>query len=179
MLLDDGYIWHMKKKITVAGCGVIGLTTAVLLQEDGYEVMIVTRDLPKQTTSNKAAAFWFPYHVRDSREILQWSMASYEKFEALSKAGESGVSMIPVFKLGNEITEIEQRIKETLPEGRFRPLTADELRGNFESGWHIEVPLIETPIYLPYLLNEFVKLGGKIAEHEIESLDELLQRILL
>jgi D-amino-acid oxidase len=165
----------MKNNITIAGCGVIGLTTAIRLQEAGYLVQIITRDLPQQTTSNKAAAFWFPYHVRDSGEILHWSMASYREFETLAAITESGVHMTPVIKLGNEFSEIEKRIKETLPQDRFRPLSETELTGGFESGWRIEVPLIETPVYLPYLLNRFMAQGGKIVQHTIQSLDELME----
>ncbi|HUM47401.1 MAG TPA: FAD-dependent oxidoreductase [Chitinophagales bacterium] len=165
----------MKKNISIAGCGVIGLTTAIRLQEEGYEVQIITRDLPQHTTSNKAAAFWFPYHVRDSERILDWSMYSYHKFESLAAKDNCGVHMIPVIKLGNEVNEIEQRIKDTLPAERFRPLHTEELRGGFDSGWCIQVPLIETPVYLPYLLNTFIEAGGKIIQRSIQSLDELLQ----
>src|SRR4030095_9198886 len=132
------------KKIVIAGCGVIGLTTAVRLLEEGYEVNIVTKELPGQTTSNKAAAFWFPYHVRDSKEILRWIMQSYKKFESLSKHPDSGVRMTPAIKLGNHVSEIEQRIHDTMPVDRFRPLNSDELKGSFKSGWRIEVPLVET-----------------------------------
>ena len=164
----------MKKKITIAGCGVIGLSTGLRLLEEGYEVALVTRDFPKHTTSNKAAAFWFPYHVRDSAKILDWSVLSYQKFEALASIAGSGVHLVPVIKLGNEINEIEQRIRATLRAERFRPLRKDELMGGFDSGWHIMVPLIETPVYLPYLFNAFVAAGGKITVQTIQSLDELL-----
>ena len=165
----------MKNNITIAGCGVIGLTTGIRLAEAGYSVLIVARHLPQQTTSNKAAAFWFPYHVRDSEKILDWSMASYKAFESLSFHTDTGVHMTPVIKLGNEFSEIEKRIKATLPTGRFRPLKQNELAGGFKSGWRIEVPLIETPVYLPYLLNRFLMQGGKIIQRTIQSLDELLQ----
>lgn len=174
-LMREYIILHMKKKISIAGGGVIGLTTAIRLQEAGYRVQIITRDLPAQTTSNKAAAFWFPYHVRDSEQILGWSMFTYDMFERLSANSASGVHMTPVMKLGNEVSAIEQRIRDTLPPERFRPLKRDELCGGFESGWRIEVPLIETPVYLPYLLNRFISHGGKMVQHTIQSLDELME----
>lgn len=164
----------MKKKITIAGCGVIGLTTGLRLLEEGYAVTIVTRDFPQQTTSNKAAAFWFPYHVRDSAKILDWSMLSYQKFESLSSVPNSGVHMIPAIKLGNEVNEIEHRIRATLRAGRFRPLRKEELTAGFDGGWCVQVPLIETPVYLPYLLDEFISAGGMIVQRTIQSLDELM-----
>lgn len=166
----------MNKKITVAGCGVIGLTTAITLLKENHEVEIVTKELPANTTSNRAAAFWFPYHLRDSQQILGWSMISYKMFEKFSEDPKTGVYMTPLIKLGNEVSEIELRIKQSLPPERFRPLEKAELKGNFENGWHIQVPLIETPVYLPFLFNTFLINGGKISEYEINSFDELIDK---
>ncbi|MEO6166330.1 MAG: FAD-dependent oxidoreductase [Chitinophagales bacterium] len=136
----------MKKNISIAGCGVIGLTTAIKVAGRRYEVRIVTRD---------------------------WSMHSYKKFEALAEVENSGVHMTPILKMGNEVNEMEQRIRTTLREEKFLPLRKEELRGGFNSGWYIQVPLIETPVYLPYLLNEFMGGGGKIIRHTLLSLEEL------
>ena len=47
----------------VVGCGVIGLTTARLLQDAGRHVTIYARDLPPHTTSNIAGAQWAPYTI--------------------------------------------------------------------------------------------------------------------
>ncbi|HET6275724.1 MAG TPA: FAD-dependent oxidoreductase [Candidatus Cybelea sp.] len=51
----------------VLGCGVIGLTTARILQDRGWQVTIYAADLPPQTTSNIAGAQWTPVSlfVRD------------------------------------------------------------------------------------------------------------------
>ena len=43
------------RKAAVIGCGVIGLTTARLLQDRGFEVAIYAADLPPHTTSDVAA----------------------------------------------------------------------------------------------------------------------------
>ncbi|HCH37251.1 MAG TPA: hypothetical protein DEU67_04440, partial [Acidobacteria bacterium] len=47
-----------QKKYAVLGAGVVGLSTARLLQRQGYEVTIYAKDLPPCTTSNMSAA-WF------------------------------------------------------------------------------------------------------------------------
>ncbi len=44
----------------VIGCGVVGLSTARLLQERGVSVTIYTRDIPPHTTSDVAGANWYP-----------------------------------------------------------------------------------------------------------------------
>jgi glycine/D-amino acid oxidase-like deaminating enzyme len=50
-----------KKDILVLGAGVSGLSTGILLLKAGYDVHIWAKDLPPNTTSNIAAAFWYPY----------------------------------------------------------------------------------------------------------------------
>ena len=47
-------------QFAVVGCGAVGLATARLLQQNGFQVAIYTKDLPPNTTSNVAGAVWFP-----------------------------------------------------------------------------------------------------------------------
>ena len=47
----------------VIGGGVMGLSTARLLQLEGAKVALYTRDLPPETTSNIAGAQWWPVSV--------------------------------------------------------------------------------------------------------------------
>ena len=47
----------------VLGCGVIGLTTARILQNRGWQVTIYAAELPPMTTSNIAGAQWTPVTV--------------------------------------------------------------------------------------------------------------------
>lgn len=46
--------------VAVLGSGVVGLSTARLLQDSGFEVTIYAKDLPPNTTSNVAGGFWYP-----------------------------------------------------------------------------------------------------------------------
>ena len=46
--------------VAVIGAGVVGLTTARLVQEAGYPVTIYAQALPPETTSNIAGGQWFP-----------------------------------------------------------------------------------------------------------------------
>lgn len=52
----------MNKKVNVIGSGVIGLTTAILLQEKGYQVTIIASEFPGEQhsdyTSPCAGARW-------------------------------------------------------------------------------------------------------------------------
>jgi D-amino-acid oxidase len=51
----------------VIGSGIMGLTSARLLQDAGWRVTIYTRDMARHTTSNVAAGEWSPFSVHDRR----------------------------------------------------------------------------------------------------------------
>ena len=51
------------KSATVIGSGIIGLTTALKLQEAGYAVTIVAKEIFSDTLSSKVGAIWFPFQI--------------------------------------------------------------------------------------------------------------------
>jgi glycine/D-amino acid oxidase-like deaminating enzyme len=51
--------------VAVVGSGIMGLTSARLLQDAGWNVTIYTRNVARHTTSNVAAGEWSPYSVHD------------------------------------------------------------------------------------------------------------------
>lgn len=53
------------RQAAVIGSGVMGLTTARLLQDAGWQVRIYTRDPARHTTSNVAAGEWGPFSTHD------------------------------------------------------------------------------------------------------------------
>src|SRR6476619_810518 len=53
------------RECAVIGCGVVGLSTARLLQERGFSPVIYAREIPPATTSNVAGGLWEPTSVFD------------------------------------------------------------------------------------------------------------------
>ena len=51
--------------VAVVGGGIMGLTSARLLQDAGWKVTIYTRNVAHHTTSNVAAGEWSPFSVHD------------------------------------------------------------------------------------------------------------------
>lgn len=51
----------------VIGSGIMGVTSACLLQDAGWSVIIYTRDVTRHTTSNVAAGEWSPFSVHDPK----------------------------------------------------------------------------------------------------------------
>ncbi len=77
-----------EKKFAVMGCGVVGITTARLLQRKGFDVTIYTKDLPPQVTSSKATGTWSPsYRLIEDEHMTdafkeRWEQATHYSFLA-------------------------------------------------------------------------------------------------
>jgi D-amino-acid oxidase len=153
----------------VVGCGVIGLTAAVGLREAGLDVRIVTAALPPDTTSSVAAALWYPYKAYPENRVLSWGKRTFELFEDLARVPESGVHMREGVELWREPVP-DPWWASAVPE--VRRCAEDELPPGYRDGHVFVVPVVEMPVYLGYLLDRFVRLGGRIEHRAISSLEE-------
>lgn len=141
------------------GSGVSGLTSAVALQEAGLDVSIVTREVPPNTTSDRAAAIWFPYLAYPADRVTRWARHSYEIFAELAETPDSGISMVEMIELFDEPANDPDWMGSVIG---LRRLAAAELPHGYRDGLVATVPLIETPRYLPFLMRRFAELGGTI-----------------
>lgn len=159
------------KPITVLGCGVSGLSSGIALLERGHDVQILTKEYPVETTSAVAGAIWFPYEARPFEKVNSWSLESFNRFKKMSKDSLTGVSMID-YAIILDTKETPWWL-QSIPSDH---IISDSVSGFFEKdypGYIVNVPLIETPVYLPWLTNRFKSLGGTITKREISGLDEL------
>ena len=159
------------KEVIVIGCGVSGLSCGIRLLEAGFEaVRIVARELPPHTTSNRAAAVWYPYKAYPEEKVLGWGAATFQAMTALMDDPASGISNTTLIEPFDEKTA-DPWWKEAVTS--FRHATPDELPAGYRDGYVVEVPLIETPLYMDYLVNWFRRLGGMIEQGEMQSLEEI------
>ena len=90
--------------VAVIGAGVMGLTTARLVQEAGFPVTIYTAEVPPDTTSNLAGGQWGPTgHYRESRVSPEWRgqyraalAISWQRFQALDPV-RYGIAWLPTY----------------------------------------------------------------------------------
>ena len=82
-------------RFAVIGCGVNGLSTAIMLQrryaEIGGSVIIYTKDLPPDTTSNIAGGFWLPTSVYDGDAA---SAKFVQQFRAASRIANRAFQLL-------------------------------------------------------------------------------------
>ncbi|MDX1531895.1 MAG: FAD-dependent oxidoreductase [Rhodothermales bacterium] len=158
-------------KALVVGSGVIGLTTALRLQEAGFTVRILTKTLPPETTSAVAAALWYPYKAYPEDRVLAWGRATLEAFYDLAADPATGVHI-------GTFVELLPAPAEAAPWWRgavrtYRRATPADLRPGYPDGFVAEAPLIETPVFLRYLVRRFEAGGGVIERKEVRDLAAL------
>ena len=165
----------MNKDIIIAGAGISALSCAWLLAKKGYTITIVARDFSPDITSDKAAAFWFPYHVRNDRRGINWVKRSYEVYKKLAEDEATGISMKILQKvLRKGMNEDEPEWLEFMPAGSTRKMQRSELPELYEEGYEVLVPLIETQIFLPWLMNGLKQQNVVFKQQTITDLAALL-----
>ena len=167
----------MTKKIAIAGAGISGMSSAWLLVNNGYDVTIFSKSFSPDITSNKAAAFWFPYHIRNDHRGVTWCSRSYEVYKEFAADAATGVSMQllkKVIPFGQN--EPEPVWLQFMPQGTCRILAEAELENGFSKIYEATVPLIETQIFLPWLQAQLEVKGVLFIHEEISDLDQLTTR---
>lgn len=169
----------------VVGGGVMGLSTARLLQLRGADVTIYTTALPPDTTSNVAGAQWWPFSVFDNDRrteafAVQYCEAaafSYQYFQRLV-GPQRGVRWLPNYYLSDGPP---QNGWLSGPGGVLHPMQVGF--HDFGPGEHVfpanyarrfHTMMIEPSIYLPSLLVEVQEAGGKIEIRKMGNRDEML-----
>ncbi len=161
----------------VIGAGVSGLTTAIVLQEAGWHVEIRAAALPGQTNSAVAAAIWFPYAVEPLEKANAWSTETYHALQALAGEPGTGVSMTDFLILTRP--GLDHSWKEGLPKGAVRAAAPAELPEGYQMGYIAQVPLAESPVYLPYLQRRLEAGGGQIKLQQVSTAGALLDECSL
>jgi len=176
-----------QRRFAVIGCGVNGLSTAILLQrryQDGPgTVTIYAKDLPPDTTSNIAGGYWMPTSLYDSASatpkfIDRFKAAARNSNRAfqLLVGPEYGVRWIDVLELHRgrpSITDSLPGGNDLYPNQFFHQDTESRFGSPFVR--QFSTMLIEPSKYLGVLLRDFYNAGGKLVVKEFRSRDEVMR----
>ena len=170
------------RSAAVVGSGVMGLTTARLLQDAGWQVTIYSRDPARHTTSNVAAGQWAPTSVFDEEVATdafksQFKWAAEIAHHAYTNLGgaEYGIRWLENYYLGLEPVERSYYLRE-LP--HLFASVAD-----LQPGEHpFPVPyvrrtvtmLIEPATFLRQVNHDYLQAGGRFVIREFHDRAELL-----
>jgi D-amino-acid oxidase len=161
------------KNVLVIGAGISGLSTGLLLLRHGYAVTIWAKDFPPNTTSDKAGAFWYPYLCEPKDKAAGWAKVTYDYLQA---------EMLPYPETGC----IARRTTEILAADGGAPWwhdaypsykrpSKDVLPRGYTDGYMIDGILMDSSVYLPYLVKLFRQKGGILRRVTIAQLGEPLE----
>ncbi len=158
--------------VAMIGAGIMGLTTARLVQETGLPVTIYTAALPPETTSNIAGGQWHPFgHFREGSVTPEWRRQylaaaeySWRRFQ-LMVGDDYGVRWLPTYT--------ERRTPETPLLPTFPPV--NRVLGPREHPFPVEnlvrydTLYVETGRFLRQLMRDIQIAGGRIEQRRFAS----------
>jgi glycine/D-amino acid oxidase-like deaminating enzyme len=175
------------RSFAVLGCGVSGLSTARLLQQrftDGTgNVTIYAKNLPPDTTSNVAGAWWYPSSVYDAEKATerftsQFRLAcqiSHRAFQTLV-GPEYGVRWTETYELIKNEEALQHELlggAQLYPETEIHRGAASYF--GFPFTRQFDSMLIEPHTYLRALLRDFYIAGGKVVVKEFRNREEVMR----
>ena len=152
--------------VAVIGSGVMGLTTARLVQEAGFPVTVYTAAMLPDTTSNIAGGQFSPFgHFRDSAVTPQWRLQfrsavdySWRRFQIM--VGEDyGVRWLPTYNQTYS-GQPGPRLTETFPPVN-RALSPAEHPFPLGNLVRYDTMYVETGRFLRQLLRDIHTAGGR------------------
>jgi D-amino-acid oxidase len=152
--------------VVVAGAGVVGLSTAIRLQQAGMRVAVVSSGGPEETVSWVAAAVWHPTHTRGDSRVLGWAGRTFDELAGQARRRVAGVTMRSTRMLLRGSTATPWWAG-AVPD--FRLVAGS---GVYTGEWHFTVPAVEMGPYLNWQIEQFTLAGGVLLRRRLNRLAE-------
>jgi len=171
--------------VAVLGSGAVGLATARLVQEAGFDVTIYAKALPPETTSNIAGGQWFPASVYDSDVALtpefteQFKAAAryaYRRYQIMTDPSY-GIRWMRNYSLSDTPWHLPASggvvglIQDLMPETKDLPVGQHSFGKKFVRQY--DGLIVEPPIYLPAMMTDVRIAGGRVVVREMKSVSEV------
>ncbi|MFF7394447.1 FAD-dependent oxidoreductase [Streptomyces scabiei] len=154
--------------VIVVGGGVVGLTTAVVLAESGRRVRVWAREPAERATSGVAGGLWWPYRIEPEELVGAWALDTLDVYEGLAaRPDETGVRMVEGVHGGTTLDGLGAWASRV---AGLRVATAGEYPG---TGLWARLPLVDMPVHLRWLREQFVAAGGVVEERTVTDLAEV------
>ncbi|KAH8556840.1 hypothetical protein BGW37DRAFT_474423 [Umbelopsis sp. PMI_123] len=165
-------------KVNVVGAGVQGLTVALILQKQGYDVTVIAKywpgDLSIEYTSPWAGADWQAMASNTDTRLQKFETDTFRVLWKLShlRPKDTGIMRVPSYMYFDEKTDdtVNPWWKDVVPD--FKRIPQEELPGSAAVGLSHTTVCINTPHYLKWLLSEFTALGGKVRKQFLRHIQD-------
>ena len=163
--------------VAVIGAGIMGLTTARLVQEAGFPVTIYAAALPPDTTSNIAGGQWSPFgHYRDDAVTPAWRAQfaaaldySWRRFQIMV-GDDYGIRWLPTYT-EDDGPDPSSPLERYLPAGRS--LNPGEHPFPLGRLARFDTMYVETGRFLRELAEDIQIAGGRIVVRRFAAPGEL------
>ncbi|WP_206788805.1 FAD-dependent oxidoreductase [Amycolatopsis sp. MtRt-6] len=145
-------------RVTVAGAGIVGLSSAYRLVEAGHDVTVVAAAPPAESTSAVAGGVLYPPGRSPDERVVRWTAASLAVFRGQDAPGVR-------FRRGRVLLAAGE------PDPQWFPAVENPAR----DGDRVEftTAVVDTPVYLHWLLSRVGSLGVRIEYRPLTSLSGL------
>jgi D-amino-acid oxidase len=170
----------------VIGAGVSGLTSALCLRRQGWQITVVAENFAPHVTSSVAGALWeYPPAICISHQdeallsrSKKWSLVSYQVFRELASNPNTGVFLRPAaFCFRKPIAELPEHFKKMNElKDKVREFMRDPALANAEGisphfgvrdVYSYTAPMIDTDAYLSWLIDELTQLDCRIETRKL------------
>ncbi|KAH7926242.1 nucleotide-binding domain-containing protein [Leucogyrophana mollusca] len=167
------------KEIIVIGAGVVGLTTALRIQEKGgYRVTIVAETFPTDPKSIRYTSHWAgAHHVSHATDERQRKM-DQETFKVLWELSAPGRDTENLFVRhqqteyrGDDLSSADWL--EFMPD--FKYLPENELIVGSRLAYSFSTITMNTPVYLNWLLARFLAQNGSIVRGSLQHIGQVIE----
>ncbi|KAJ6499534.1 D-amino-acid oxidase [Mycena vitilis] len=168
------------KPVVVIGAGVVGLTTAVRIQErGGYQVTIVAEVLPSDPKSIKYTSHWAgAHHVSLAGADVRQQKMDQETFKTMWELSAPGGPAEGCFLRIQEEEYFAEpnatpEVLRVMPD--YKSIPASALPPNCAEGISFTTLTIDSPVYLNYLLSRFLAAGGSIVRGAVQHIAQVVE----
>lgn len=178
----------MKKTVAVIGAGISGLTTAVLLQQNGFQVSVYTNEHPLKEIKKPYFGSQFPsasiiphsvFHP-DINEIFKLSQLFFSKLYEASFTGLTKHEHFELFAFEKSTDDYPPLISgyETLSDLKWHPKHPDI---PIKSGWKFNCFFADWTEYFPQLVRSFLLNNGTFIYETVDlnSYDSINEDIII
>jgi len=138
---------------------------------------VISDRFSPDTVSDVAAAIWYPFLTAPADRADGWGVATYAELERLAEQeSDSGVRMRDGKEYLREAVDPPEWSEDI---AAFRILDDSEIPEGYVFGWQFRAPVIEMPLYMPWLRSRVEALGGSFVQSFVEDLNEVSGEVVV
>ncbi len=160
----------MLRRIAVVGQGVIGLTSAARLLNDGFHVTVFSRESLEQTTSMSAGAYWWPHRTYPTKKVQAWAKSTYDEYAQAESDPKSGVHFEEHFRFCIDPDE-SSYVLECVD--RWERVDGAKYGIPCAEAFRVTLPVIDVPVFMQNLKRRVERDNAEFVLQHIDSPTEL------